>query len=134
MQSQSIRPVILCGGNGKRLWPVSRKSMPKQFALLVGPQYAEAADGLMLAAIASVAFTLSFLIATFLAALNNRIGIWVTAAAALIQLILMAVFTEGSSVTFINILEIKCAVQCALALGLSVLTCAILLRRARSSL
>jgi mannose-1-phosphate guanylyltransferase/mannose-6-phosphate isomerase len=31
-----IRPVILCGGNGKRLWPVSRKSMPKQFARLAG--------------------------------------------------------------------------------------------------
>jgi len=27
-----IRPVILCGGDGQRLWPVSRKSMPKQFA------------------------------------------------------------------------------------------------------
>lgn len=32
MTSHTIRPVILCGGNGKRLWPVSRKSMPKQFA------------------------------------------------------------------------------------------------------
>ena len=31
MTAQTIRPVILCGGNGKRLWPVSRKSMPKQF-------------------------------------------------------------------------------------------------------
>jgi len=103
-------------------------------SLLVGPQYAKAADGLMLAAVASVAFTLSFLIATFLAALNNRTGIWATAAAAILQLILMAVFTEGSSVTFINILEIKCAVQCALALGLLVFTCAILIRRAPSSL
>ena len=27
----SIRPVILCGGSGTRLWPASRKSMPKQF-------------------------------------------------------------------------------------------------------
>ncbi|MBD3679859.1 MAG: mannose-1-phosphate guanylyltransferase/mannose-6-phosphate isomerase [Rhodobacteraceae bacterium] len=33
-----IRPVILCGGSGKRLWPVSRKSMPKQFARLTGEE------------------------------------------------------------------------------------------------
>lgn len=31
----SIRPVILCGGSGKRLWPVSRESYPKQFSKLV---------------------------------------------------------------------------------------------------
>lgn len=26
-----IRPVILCGGTGSRLWPASRKTLPKQF-------------------------------------------------------------------------------------------------------
>jgi mannose-1-phosphate guanylyltransferase/mannose-6-phosphate isomerase len=31
-------PVIMCGGAGTRLWPVSRESMPKQFASLVGDQ------------------------------------------------------------------------------------------------
>jgi len=31
-----IYPVILCGGSGTRLWPVSRKSYPKQFASLHG--------------------------------------------------------------------------------------------------
>jgi mannose-1-phosphate guanylyltransferase/mannose-6-phosphate isomerase len=30
-----IRPVILCGGSGTRLWPLSRKSFPKQFIPLV---------------------------------------------------------------------------------------------------
>jgi mannose-1-phosphate guanylyltransferase / mannose-6-phosphate isomerase len=33
-----IVPVIMCGGAGTRLWPVSRESMPKQFVSLVGPQ------------------------------------------------------------------------------------------------
>ena len=27
----TIRPVILSGGSGTRLWPASRKSLPKQF-------------------------------------------------------------------------------------------------------
>lgn len=30
-----ITPVILCGGSGTRLWPLSRKSFPKQFVPLV---------------------------------------------------------------------------------------------------
>ena len=30
-----IRPVILCGGSGTRLWPVSRRRYPKQFAPLM---------------------------------------------------------------------------------------------------
>lgn len=33
-----IHPVILCGGSGTRLWPVSRKAYPKQFAPLIGPE------------------------------------------------------------------------------------------------
>lgn len=31
-----IHPVLLCGGSGTRLWPLSRKSYPKQFAKLTG--------------------------------------------------------------------------------------------------
>lgn len=31
-----VVPVILCGGAGTRLWPVSRKSSPKQFKQLLG--------------------------------------------------------------------------------------------------
>ena len=34
----SITPVILCGGSGTRLWPLSRKSYPKQFVPLVGEE------------------------------------------------------------------------------------------------
>jgi len=33
-----IHPVILCGGSGTRLWPLSRKSLPKQFVPLIGSQ------------------------------------------------------------------------------------------------
>jgi len=31
-----ITPVLLCGGSGTRLWPLSRKSYPKQFSRLLG--------------------------------------------------------------------------------------------------
>ena len=31
MHNQPILPVILCGGSGSRLWPLSRKSFPKQY-------------------------------------------------------------------------------------------------------
>ena len=33
-----VIPVILCGGSGTRLWPLSRKSYPKQFVPIVGDQ------------------------------------------------------------------------------------------------
>lgn len=36
MTSTDITPVILCGGSGTRLWPVSRKGFPKQFIELIG--------------------------------------------------------------------------------------------------
>jgi mannose-1-phosphate guanylyltransferase/mannose-6-phosphate isomerase len=35
MGSRLLIPVIMCGGAGTRLWPVSRESMPKQFVPLV---------------------------------------------------------------------------------------------------
>ncbi|MBV7265101.1 mannose-1-phosphate guanylyltransferase [Erythrobacter ani] len=36
--SNPIHPVILCGGSGTRLWPVSRKDKPKPFLPLIGEQ------------------------------------------------------------------------------------------------
>ena len=33
-----IHPVLLAGGSGTRLWPLSRKSYPKQFSKLIGGQ------------------------------------------------------------------------------------------------
>jgi mannose-1-phosphate guanylyltransferase/mannose-6-phosphate isomerase len=35
-QKAKIQPLIMCGGAGTRLWPVSRDSLPKQFAPLLG--------------------------------------------------------------------------------------------------
>ncbi len=32
----TLHPVLLCGGSGTRLWPLSRKSFPKQFVPLTG--------------------------------------------------------------------------------------------------
>ncbi len=34
----NIIPVILCGGSGTRLWPLSRKSFPKQFVSFLGDE------------------------------------------------------------------------------------------------
>ncbi|WP_146591381.1 mannose-1-phosphate guanylyltransferase/mannose-6-phosphate isomerase [Puniceibacterium confluentis] len=36
--SAQITPILLCGGSGTRLWPLSRKSYPKQFARLMGSE------------------------------------------------------------------------------------------------
>lgn len=33
-----VRPVILCGGSGARLWPLSRSGFPKQFLCLTGKE------------------------------------------------------------------------------------------------
>lgn len=33
-----IAPLLLCGGSGTRLWPLSRKSYPKQFAQFLGEE------------------------------------------------------------------------------------------------
>ncbi|EPX84478.1 mannose-1-phosphate guanylyltransferase/mannose-6-phosphate isomerase [Rubellimicrobium thermophilum DSM 16684] len=33
-----ITPILLCGGSGTRLWPLSRASFPKQFAAILGEE------------------------------------------------------------------------------------------------
>lgn len=38
MRVTAIHPVILCGGGGTRLWPVSRKALPKPFLPLLGEE------------------------------------------------------------------------------------------------
>ena len=34
----NVTPVILCGGSGTRLWPLSRAGFPKQFLSLTGKE------------------------------------------------------------------------------------------------
>ena len=36
MSKIDINPIVLCGGSGTRLWPLSRASFPKQFLVLSG--------------------------------------------------------------------------------------------------
>ena len=36
--TEEIHPLLLCGGSGTRLWPLSRKSYPKQFTRLTGAE------------------------------------------------------------------------------------------------
>ena len=36
LKAPLIRPVIMCGGSGTRLWPASRETFPKQFAPIIG--------------------------------------------------------------------------------------------------
>lgn len=45
----NIQPVVLCGGSGARLWPLSRSGFPKQFLSLTGAEslFQQAAQRLM---------------------------------------------------------------------------------------
>jgi len=45
----SVTPVILCGGSGTRLWPLSRTGFPKQFLCLTGKESLFQQAGLRLA-------------------------------------------------------------------------------------
>jgi mannose-1-phosphate guanylyltransferase len=47
----SLFPVILCGGSGTRLWPLSRTLLPKQFLPLAGTQSMFQQTALRLAAL-----------------------------------------------------------------------------------
>ena len=38
MANHTVYPIVLCGGSGTRLWPLSRKSYPKQFVPLLEEQ------------------------------------------------------------------------------------------------
>ncbi|MCA1715029.1 MAG: NTP transferase domain-containing protein, partial [Gammaproteobacteria bacterium] len=50
-----LQPVLLSGGSGTRLWPLSREAYPKQFLALAGPDTMLQATWLRVAAIADCA-------------------------------------------------------------------------------
>ena len=56
--NQKIYPVLLAGGSGTRLWPLSRKSYPKQFSALTGEQSLFQASALRLHGVAYAAPTI----------------------------------------------------------------------------
>lgn len=62
--------------------------------LLVGPDFLPAAPYLPLVSMAAAAFTLSYLLATYLAALGDRSGIWAIALACPVQIIALALLTD----------------------------------------
>lgn len=73
-----IYPVILCGGAGTRLWPLSRKAYPKQFTRLIGQtslfqRAATLASGSGFAApVVVTRETLRFIVADQLAAIGQE--------------------------------------------------------------
>ena len=79
-ESIQVKPVILCGGSGTRLWPMSRKQLPKQFLPLVAPNSSLLQDTVARAEAVSGRKDLivvcneehRFLVADQLAAINSR--------------------------------------------------------------
>lgn len=79
-ESIQVKPVILCGGSGTRLWPMSRKQLPKQFLPLVAPNSSLLQDTVARAKAVSGGTDLivvcneehRFLVADQLAAINSR--------------------------------------------------------------
>jgi O-antigen/teichoic acid export membrane protein len=97
--------------------------------LLVGTEFLSAAPGLMAAGISAVAFTLSYLLATFLAALNDRRGIWAVALMSFLQLALMYVTLCDPTTDVISLVTVKAGCQSLLAVAMCVYTLSRLRRR-----
>ena len=91
----------------------------------VGPAFLPVAPDLILAAGAAVAFTLSYLLATFLSAIGDKRGIWLILMACPVQIAAMAVFGE----TLTQMLQFKLICQIALAALLVTLALGRTLRR-----
>ena len=59
-----MQPVILCGGSGSRLWPLSRSGFPKQFLCLTGEEtlFQQAAHRLIKARAEDIALSAPFIV------------------------------------------------------------------------
>ena len=91
--------------------------------MLSGPDFVAAADGLPLAGLCAALFTLSYLIATFLAAIGDRRGIWLIACFVPVQLGCYAWY--GLSETGIGLHDMVAAKAiCQAALALAILALA----------
>ncbi len=60
----SVQPVILCGGSGTRLWPLSRSGFPKQFLCLTGEEtlFQQAAHRLIKVRAEEIALSAPFIV------------------------------------------------------------------------
>lgn len=81
---------------------------------LAGPAFSNAADELWLAALAGFLFTLSYLGATVLAALNDRRGIWTIAAAVPMQIGGFMILSVHTDLCISSLLTLKVGVQAML--------------------
>ncbi|MFM7334215.1 MAG: hypothetical protein ACKO1H_07355, partial [Tabrizicola sp.] len=78
---------------------------------LVGPAFLPAAPLLPLVSVAAATFTLSYLLATYLAALGDRTGIWAISLACPVQIAAIALLADDLT----TLVQIKLFCQLALA-------------------
>lgn len=86
--------------------------------MLVGPAFVGAVPILWMAGTCATAFTLSFLLATFLAGLNDRVGIWLIAMAVPVQIVAILKAAHDPTFTLQALYEIKLCVQLLLVASL----------------
>jgi O-antigen/teichoic acid export membrane protein len=98
--------------------------------LLAGPAFAGAAPALPLAGLCAVLFTLSYLLATFLAALGDRRGIWLIAGFVPVQLGAFALLGQSEAGLALGGMILAKAL-CQTALAASLLTLLLWRSRAR---
>ncbi|MFV0333164.1 MAG: hypothetical protein ACK5JR_03720 [Tropicimonas sp.] len=101
--------------------------------VLVGPAFVDAAPILWIAGTCAAAFTLSYLLATFLAGLGDRAGIWLIVAAMPVQVFMIVRASHDPAFALQTLLDIKLWVQLSLAALVSARCVWTLVRRARAA-